>query len=81
MSDGSPAPPCEAITGFLRSALRRGHAPGDGPNKAGQLAGDGPNKAGQLAGDGGCDDTGLLAVAGELSIARAQLQLRLSTGN
>jgi hypothetical protein len=70
MSDGSPALPCEAITGFLRSARRRGHAPGDGPNKAGQLAG-----------DRGCDDIGLLAVAGELSIARAQPQLRLSTGN
>ena len=50
---------CEAITGFLRSARRRGQAPGDGPNKAGQLAG-----------DRGCDDIGLLALAGELSIAR-----------
>jgi hypothetical protein len=38
-------------------------------------------KAGQLAGDRGCDDIGLLAVAGELSIARSQPQLRLSTGN
>jgi len=69
MSDGSPAPPCEAITGLLRSARCRQHARGDVPNKAGQLAG-----------DRSCDDIGLLAVAGELSIARAQPQLRLSTG-
>ena len=69
MSDGSPAPPCEAITGLLRSARCRQHARGDVPNKAGQLAGDRSR-----------DDIGLLAVAGELSIARAQPQLRLSTG-
>src|SRR6516164_9768922 len=30
MSGGSLAPPCDAITGFLRSASRRRHALGDG---------------------------------------------------
>ena len=45
--------------GFLAISPPPGHAPGDGPNKASQLAG-----------DRGCDDIGLLAVAGELSMAR-----------
>src|SRR4051812_11516196 len=65
MSGGSLAPPCDAITAFLRSARRRRHAPGDGPDEACQLAG-----------DRGSDDIGRLAVAGELAIARAQPQLR-----
>ena len=64
--DGSLAPPCDAITEFLRSARRRRHAPGDGPDEAGQLAG-----------DRGGDDIGRLAAASELAIARAQPQLRL----
>src|SRR5215469_17678903 len=66
MSDGSLAPPCSAITGLLRSARRRRHVPGDGPNKACQLAG-----------DRGSDDIGRLAGAGKLAIARAQSELCL----
>jgi hypothetical protein len=65
MSSGSLAPPLDAITLFFRSARRRWHAPGNGPNKACQLAG-----------DCGGDDIGRLATAGELAIARAQPQLR-----
>src|SRR5258707_15564440 len=60
VSGGLLAPPLDAITGFLRSARRRRHAPGDGPNKARQLTGDGRS-----------DDIGRLAAAGELAIARA----------
>src|SRR5437879_8001546 len=63
---GSLAPPCDAITGFFRSARRRRHAPGDGPDEAGQFTG-----------DRGRDDIGRFAAAGELAIARAQSQLRL----
>jgi hypothetical protein len=37
---GSLAPPCDAITGFLRSARRRRHASSDGPDEACQLTGD-----------------------------------------
>ncbi len=33
MSDGSLAPPLDAITRFLRSAWRDRHLPGDGPNE------------------------------------------------
>src|SRR5215510_1967591 len=66
VSSGSLAPPCDAITACLRSARRRRHAPGDGPDKARQLAG-----------DRGSDDIGWFAAARELSIARAQPQLRL----
>src|SRR6516164_1574434 len=40
MSGGSLAPPCDAITGFLRSACRRRHALGDGPDEACQLTSD-----------------------------------------
>src|SRR6266446_4597142 len=65
VSDGSPAPPSAAITRFFRSARRRRHAPGDGPDEACQLTG-----------DRGSDDIGRLAVAGELAITRAQPQLR-----
>src|SRR6516165_2202185 len=65
VASGSLAPPCDAITGFLRSARRRRHAPGDGPNKARQLPG-----------DRGRDDIGRLAAARELAVARAQPQLR-----
>jgi len=65
-SGGSLAPPCDAITGLLRSAHCRRHTPGDGPDKARQLAG-----------DRGRDDIGRLAAAGELAIARAQPQLCL----
>ena len=64
MSVGSLAPPCDAITGLLRSARRLRHAPGDGPDKARQLTG-----------DRGSDDIGRFAAAGELAIARAQPQL------
>src|SRR6266404_1379750 len=66
VSDGSLAPPSDAITGFLRSAGRRRHAPGDGPDEAGQFTGDRRR-----------DDIGGLAAAGELAIARAQSELRL----
>src|SRR6516164_9343241 len=63
---GSLAPPCDAITGLLRSTRRRRHAPGDGPDKACQLTS-----------DRGRDDIGRLAAASELAIAGAQPQLRL----
>src|SRR6202011_4902925 len=66
VSGGSLAPPSDAITPFFRSPRRRRHAPGDGPDEAGQLAGDRRR-----------DDIGRLAAAGELAIARAQPQLRL----
>src|SRR5262245_15240416 len=64
-SGGSLAPPCDALTGLLRSARHRRHAPSDGPDEARQLAG-----------DRGRDDIGRLATAGKLAIARAQPQLR-----
>src|ERR1700740_2625228 len=63
---GSLAPPLDAITGFFRSARCRRHAPGDGPDEAGQFAG-----------DRGSDHIGRLAAAGKLAIARAQPKLRL----
>src|SRR5947208_3200496 len=66
MSSGSLAPPLDAITHLFRSARRRRHA-----------AGNGPDEACQLAGDRGGDDIGRLAAAGELAIARAQSELRL----
>src|SRR6516225_6132501 len=66
MSSGSLAPPLDAITRLSRSAHRRRHEPGDGPDEAGQLAG-----------DRGGDDIGRLAAAGEFAIARAQSELRL----
>src|SRR5215470_8788371 len=66
VASDSLAPPCDAITGFWRSARRRRHAPGDGPDKACQLTG-----------DRGRDDIGRLAGAGEFAIARAQPKLRL----
>src|SRR6516162_9387385 len=66
MSRGSLAPPLDAITRLFRSARRRRHAPGNGPDEAGQLAG-----------DRGGDDIGRLATSGESAIARAQPQLRL----
>src|ERR1700756_5593191 len=51
---GSLAPPLDAVTGFLRSARRRRHAPGDGPDEAGQLAGDrGSDHIGRLFPAGG----------------------------
>ena len=37
---GSLAPPLDAITRFLWSIRRRRHAPGDGPDEAGQFTGD-----------------------------------------
>src|ERR1700752_2198602 len=59
VSGGSLAPPCDAITGFFRSARRRRHAPGDGPDKAGQLAGDrGSDHIGRLSAGGGRADAG-----------------------
>src|SRR5512135_265538 len=66
VSDGSLAPPLDAITQFLRSACRRHHLPGDGPNEARQLAGD---RRG--------DDIGRLASPGQPAIARAQPHLPL----
>src|SRR6202049_1486853 len=66
VSDVSLAPPLDAITRYLRSACRRHHLPGDGPNEAGQLAC-----------DRGGDDIGRLAGPGEPSIARAQPNLPL----
>ena len=36
---GSLASPCDAITGYLRSARRRRHAPGNGRDKAGHRIG------------------------------------------
>src|SRR3981081_852263 len=66
VSGGSPAPPLDAITRFARSACRRHHLPGDGPNEAGQLAC-----------DRGGDDIGRLAGPSELAIARAQPDLPL----
>src|SRR6516165_7152916 len=62
---GLLAPPCSAITGFLRSARRRRHVPGDGPDEACQLTGDRRR-----------DDIGRFAAAGEVAIAGAQPQLR-----
>src|SRR5215471_14576147 len=64
VSSGSLAPPCDAITGFWRSARRRRHAPGDGPDEARQLTG-----------NRGRDDIGRFAAARELVIAHAQPQL------
>src|ERR1700730_15123800 len=55
VSGGSLAPPLDAITGFFRSARRRRHAPGDGPDETGQLTG-----------DRGRDDGGRLAAAASL---------------
>src|SRR5215813_11661459 len=63
---GSLAPPCSPITGLLRSARRRRHAPGDGPDEARQLTGDRRR-----------DDIGRFAAAGALAIAGAQPQLRV----
>ena len=57
MSDGSPAPPVNGITHFLRSAWRNGH-----------LSSDGPDETGQFAGDRGGDDIGGLTGPGELAI-------------
>ena len=51
---GSLAPPCDAITGFFRSARCRRHAPGDCPDEAGQFTG-----------DRGSDDIGRFAAAGK----------------
>src|SRR5882724_7098020 len=65
VSGGSLAPPLDAITRLFRSPHRRRHAPGDGPDEAGQLAG-----------DRGRDDVGRFAAAGKFAIARAQSQLR-----
>jgi hypothetical protein len=65
VSNGSPAPPCDAITGLFRSARRRRYVPGDGPDEADQFTG---NRS--------SDDIGRLAGAGELATARAQPQLR-----
>src|ERR1700674_5916668 len=66
MSDGSLAPPIDAITSFLRSACRHHHLPSDGPDKARQFAG-----------DRGGDDIGRLPGPGEPAIARAQPNLPL----
>src|SRR5260221_10583449 len=66
MSNGSLAPPLDAITRFFRSARCRQHAPGDGPDEAGHLAG-----------HRGGGNIGPLAGAGDLAIARTQPHLRL----
>src|SRR6516165_3708462 len=65
VSSRSLAPPCDAITGLLRSARRWRQAPGDGPHEARQLTG-----------NRGRDDIGRFAAARELAIAHAQPQLR-----
>src|SRR5216684_6226130 len=65
MSDGSPAPPLDAITRFPRSACRH------------HMASDGPDEAGQFAGNRGGDDIGRLAGPREPAIARAQPHLPL----
>src|ERR1700756_5588014 len=62
VSNGSPAPPLDAITRFLWSVRRRRHAPGDGPDEAGPR---------------GSNDIRRFAAARKLAIARAQPQLRL----
>src|SRR5580704_3708694 len=64
--DGSLAPPLNAITRFSRSARRRRHAPGNGPDEASQFAG-----------DRGGDDIGRLTGSGEPAIARTQPHLSL----
>src|SRR3979490_534193 len=66
VSDGSLAPPVDAITRCFRSPRRHRHLPGDGPDETRQLAG-----------DRGGDDIGRLAGPGELAIARAQPDLPL----
>src|SRR2546421_1792187 len=66
MSDGSPAPPLNAIMLASGSACRHRDMPGDGPDKACQFTGD---RSG--------DNIGRLASAGESAIAGAQPQLRL----
>jgi hypothetical protein len=53
-----PGASLRGVHGFLAISPPPGHA-----------AGQWPKQAGQIAGDRGCDDIGLLAVAGELSIA------------
>src|SRR5215469_11184799 len=58
VSGGSLAPPCDAITGFLRSARCRRHAPSDGPNKACQLTGD---RGSDVLGQQNCSPTRLSA--------------------
>src|SRR5262252_3475196 len=59
VSGGLLAPPCDAITGFWRSAGRRRHAPSDRPEEAGQFTGDRRS-----------DDIGRFATAGEPAVAR-----------
>ena len=66
MSGNSLAPPLDKLTRWLRSARRRRYAPGDGPNKAGQLAGDRDS-----------DDIGRLAGSGELAVAGTEPKLPL----
>jgi hypothetical protein len=58
ISDGSRAPPCDAITELVRSAHCRRHTPGDSPDEACQLAG-----------DRGSDHSGRLAAARELAVS------------
>jgi hypothetical protein len=65
VSGGSLALPWMRSRGFYRSARRRRHASGDGPDKACQLTG-----------DCGSDDVGRFAAAGKFAIARTQPQLR-----
>src|SRR6202521_1861787 len=60
VSDGSLAPPLDAITRFLRSACRHRDLPSDGPDEACQFAG-----------DGGGDNIGRFGGPGEPAIARA----------
>src|SRR6266481_9370044 len=57
--------PLAWIARRIRSARHYWHAPGDGPDEAGQLAG-----------DRGRDDVGRFAAAGKPAIARTQPQLR-----
>src|SRR5665213_716766 len=64
VSDGSLAPPLNAIMRLLRSGRHHRY-----------LSGNGPDEASQLAGDCGGDDIGRLASSGELAIAGAQPKL------
>src|ERR1700745_1404536 len=64
VSDGSLAPPLNAIMRLLRSGRCQRYLPGDGPDESSQLAG-----------DRGGDDIGWFAGSGELAMAGAQPKL------
>src|ERR1700758_4807638 len=64
VSDGSLAPPLNAIMRLLRSGRCQRYLPGDGPDESSQLAG-----------DRGGDDIGWFAGSGELAMADTQPKL------